>query len=245
MCRLWGLLLLVLPLTVVAALPETVARLQSGIVAVGTYQPGQPAVFRGTGFVVGDGRYVATAQHVLPEAAAAAALYIFIGPGLNPEGRQAQIVDIDPEHDLALLRISGPPLTPLRLGNSDSVRAGEDVAFTGYPIGMILGAFPATHRGIVAAIVPNVIPAISSQQLNPDTIRRLRDPYNIFQLDATAYPGNSGSPLYRPDTGQVIGIINKVLNAIKENPLERPSGITYAIPAEHLRALLKQANVAE
>lgn len=245
MRRIFTLVCLLFTLPVLGALPDTVARIQSGMVAVGTYRPGQPAVFRGTGFAVGDGRYVATAHHVLPEAADAEALAVFIGPSLNPEGRQAQIVDIDLEHDLALLRISGAPLTPLRLGDSSNVRAGEDIAFTGYPIGMILGAFPATHRGIVAAIVPNVIPAVNSRQLDPATIRHLRDPYTIFQLDATAYPGNSGSPLYRPDTGQVVGIINKVLNAIKENPLERPSGITYAIPAEHLRALLKRAGVAE
>ena len=53
----------------------------------------------------------------------------------------------------------------------------------------------------------------------------------VFQLDATAYPGNSGSLLYDPETGEVVGIINKLfVKESKEVVLEKPSGITYAIP---------------
>jgi len=39
-------------------------------------------------------------------------------------------------------------------------------------------------------------------------IRRLREPYEVFQRDATAYPGNSGSPLRHPETGAVLGVIH-------------------------------------
>ena len=68
--------------------------------------------------------------------------------------------------------------------------------------------------------------------------------FNIFQLDATAYPGNSGSPLYHPDTGVVIGVINKVfVKESKENLLKEPSGITYAIPAKFAAALLQKAGL--
>ena len=53
----------------------------------------------------------------------------------------------------------------------------------------------------------------------------------IFQLDATAYPGNSGSLLYDPETGEVVGVINKVfVKESKEAFLEKPNGITYATP---------------
>ncbi|MCP5157413.1 MAG: serine protease, partial [Ectothiorhodospiraceae bacterium] len=83
-------------------------------------------------------------------------------------------------------------------------------------------------------------------QLNPTMIKRLRDPYDVFQLDATAYPGNSGSPLYDMATGAVVGVINKVfVKETKESILERPSGITYAIPARYVRALLTSAGVAD
>ena len=62
----------------------------------------------------------------------------------------------------------------------------------------------------------------------------------MFQLDATAYPGNSGSPLYDPATGEVIGIVNMVfVKGTKESALTQPSGITYAIPSRYLIELLK------
>jgi serine protease Do len=69
------------------------------------------------------------------------------------------------------------------------------------------------------------------QGLTPKLIKRADDPFTIFQLDATAYPGNSGSPLYDGETGEVIGVINSVfVKGAKENALRDPSGITYAIP---------------
>ena len=74
-------------------------------------------------------------------------------------------------------------------------------------------------------------------------ISRLRDSaYVIFQLDATAYPGNSGSPLYDAATGQVYGIINSVfIQGTREQAISRPSGITYAIPSIHIQYVLDQA----
>jgi S1-C subfamily serine protease len=99
--------------------------------------------------------------------------------------------------------------------------------------------FPVTHRSIISAITPNAIPATATQQLNVNMLKMLQTPYDVFQLDATAYPGNSGSPLYDENTGKVVGIINKVfVQGSKENALTNPSGISYAIPAEHIKKLL-------
>ena len=123
---------------------------------------------------------------------------------------------------------------------STSSLEGERVAFTGFPIGSVLGLYPATHRGIISAITPISIPSSSSRQLDAKKIRSLRDPLFVYQLDATAYPGNSGSPLYRPDTGEVIGILNMVfVKSTKEDVLSKPSGISYAIPVKHLHSLLQ------
>src|SRR5690606_35104351 len=99
--------------------------------------------------------------------------------------RRAAEVAIDASHDIALLRIGGPPLVPMRLGDSNKVREGEPYAFTGYPIGMVLGLNPVTHRAIISAISPIAIPAHTSQRLNAKMIQRLTDPYEVFQLDAT------------------------------------------------------------
>jgi len=139
------------------------------------------------------------------------------------------------------LRITGQPLVAMSLGDSDKVREGETYAFTGFPIGMVLGLNAVTHRGIISAVTPIVIPQLSGQLLEKKILTRLFAPYDIFQLDATAYPGNSGSPLYHPETGQVVRIINKVfIQESKETVIQKPSGISYAIPIKHLATLIKK-----
>jgi S1-C subfamily serine protease len=68
--------------------------------------------------------------------------------------------------------------------------------------------------------------------------------FNIFQLDATAYPGNSGSPVFNPESGEVIGVINMVfIKSTREAALSNPSGITYAIPVNFLTELLRQSEL--
>jgi S1-C subfamily serine protease len=95
---------------------------------------------------------------------------------------------------------------------------------------------------MVAAITPIVIPPPNAGQLDPTMIRRLAGgAFPVFQLDATAYPGNSGSPLYAPDTGEVVGVVNMVfVKGTKEAALTQPSGISYAIPSRYLIELLKR-----
>lgn len=230
---------------------ETIQAIKPAIVGVGTVEEirNPPAQFRGTGFAVGNGSYVITNAHVIPpvlDTEKKEFLAIFTGEGRTAQARKATKVAIDPAHDLVLLKIEGTPLLALKLGDSSQIKEGQQLLFTGYPLGLILGLYPATNRAFVSAIAPIVIPPASSQELNLNMVNRLRHPFSIFQLDATAYPGNSGSPLYDPDTGKVYGIINMVfVKGSKENAITNPSGITYAIPGAYIRALMKGANVAE
>lgn len=225
-------------------LPDTVLLIRPSIVAVGTVLPTRSpkAQFMGTGFVVGDGRHVITNHHVIPKSMnddRMETLAVFVGQGKNARGRKAKVVASDPVHDLALLEIKGAPLPAMKLGKTAGVREGELFAFTGFPIGMVLGLYPVTHRGIVSAISPIVIPMMNSRKLDVKHIRRMKAPFDVFQLDATAYPGNSGSPLYEIKTGRVIGVINSVLvKDTKESALENPTGISYAIPVKYVRRLL-------
>ncbi len=236
-----------LPATAETSLPDLIERIKPSIVGVGTLERTRrpPGKLLGTGFVVLDGRHVITNLHVLPrelDARRHESLAIFVGRGSDPEIRLATRVAEDAEHDLALLKISDSRLPALTLGDSDRVREGELYAFTGFPIGAVLGLYAATHRGIVSAITPLAVPVTSTKKMSPKLVERLRNPYVVFQLDATAYPGNSGSPLYDPKTGEVMGVINKVfVKESKENALEKPSGISYAIPANHVRKLLEEA----
>jgi S1-C subfamily serine protease len=230
-----------------AQVPATIERVKASVVGIGTFQKTRAPAFRflGTGFAVGDGATIVTNAHVLPQvldAEKGETLTVLIpGPAREAQLRSATRGASDAAHDLALLRVEGPALPALSIRDSESVREGEAVLFTGYPIGAVLGPFPATHRGMISAITPIAIPAAHSSQLKPELIRRLGSgPFPVFQLDATAYPGNSGSPVYDPATGEVIGVVNMVfVKGTKESALTQPSGITYAIPSRYLIELLK------
>ena len=162
----------------------------------------------------------------------------------EPQLRDARELAVDPGTDLAVLKISGAPLPALKLAGLESTREGQSVLFTGFPIGGVLGMFAATHRGMIAAITPIAIPPPVAANLETRVVRRLMTgSFPVLQLDATAYPGNSGSPVYDPETGEVLGIINMVfVKGTKESALTQPSGITYAIPAKHLQALVNKAH---
>ena len=228
-----------------AGLPEVVARIKPSVVVVGTFNKLRSPAFRlrGTGFVVGDGLTIATNAHVLPapgDAEAQESLTVLVREGASLRQRQARIESIDKDHDLALLKLSGTPLPPLTLKASETVREGQEIAFTGSPIGGALGYSPVSHRGLISAITPIVLPGGNVRELNEQSLRRLRSgSFPVFQLDATAYPGNSGGPMYDAETGEVLGIVNMVfVKSTKEAVLQHPSGISYAIPADYLIELL-------
>jgi serine protease Do len=224
------------------ALEEVIERAKPSIVGIGSYQKIRtPAVtFIGTGFVIGDGLTVVTAAHVLQDLRTAdetRILGVLVSQGEGAQFRAATVSTLDQEHDLAQLRMAGKPLPAMRLGDSSTVAEGKLLAFTGFPLGMVLGLHHVTHRGMVSAITPIATPPVSSGRLDARLASQLhRQPYPVFQLDGTAYPGNSGSPLYDPDTGLVYGVINMVyVKGLKEAAISTPSGITYAIPVNYLR----------
>ena len=244
----FGLILgLVASHIVYADLSDTIERIKPSIVVVGIYKKTNSPQFalRGTGFVVGNGNLVATNAHVVPDSAEPDAPVLVI-QGRNdrgePQVRRAHLVQRDRDHDLAIISFEGPALPAIKLQNSDSVREGQSIGFTGFPIGGALGFSPVTHRGIVSSITPIALPGANSQQINEKLIQRIKSgTFNIFQLDATAYPGNSGSPVFDAESGNVIGIINMVLiKGSKEAALSHPSGITYAIPVNYLNNLISR-----
>ena len=228
---------------------DVVAKIKPSVVGIGIHTPtSRPQnILRGTGFVIGNGRYIVTNDHVLPSLLNASLLQkmaVFVGSGKNATVRQAEIVATSSLYDLAILKVSGPALPAMRLASADFYADGSFIAFTGFPIGAVLGLYPVTHRGMIASITPTVIPAVSAEQINLKMLKRMRNPYLVYQLDATAYPGNSGSAMYDMKTGEVVGIINKVfVQATKEAVISNPSGITYAIPVKYLHQVLRENNI--
>lgn len=231
------------------SLPDTIEKIKPSVVAIGTFQKTRrpPSVFRGTGFAILDGSHIVTNAHVLPEKTESEKkeiLAVFAGKAAAIEVREAVKVAESRDHDIAVLKVTGRPLTPLVLGDSARVREGQIFALTGFPIGMVLGLNAVTHQAMISAITPVAIPQLSGQHLDKKVLTRLTAPYNVFQLDAVAYPGNSGSPLYHVESGHVVGIVNKVfVQETRESVLQKPSGISYAIPIVHLQELLKKGRI--
>ncbi|MGK5010850.1 S1 family peptidase [Janthinobacterium sp. MDB2-8] len=227
------------------ALTQVIARIKPSIVGVGSLQKTRtpPLNFIGTGFVAGDGLSVLTCAHVIQKLLDAnpdEVIGILTGQGETAQFRQAKVQVLDTEHDLALLRLAGAPLPALALGDAATVREGQAMAFTGFPLGALLGLHHVTHRATVSSLTPVVTPSDNAQRLDPRRLAQLKKtPYIVFQLDATAYPGSSGSPLFDPETGLVYGIVNMVyVKGLKEAAISAPSGITYAIPGSHMQAIM-------
>ncbi|MEM6774364.1 MAG: serine protease [Pseudomonadota bacterium] len=231
-------------------LADIVERLTPSVVGIGAAyppraQPGRRASRRllGTGFVVNGpgGSLIATNSHVVPvdlDVDGKERIVVFSGSGTAAQQRIATVVREDPVHDLALLAYEGASLPAMELADT-LPRPGESIAFTGFPIGAVLGLYPTTQTGIVGAITPVAMAAERAGQLSAAQVSRLRNPFTVYQLDAIAYPGNSGSAVYNATTGRVIGVMNSVfVKESREALLQRPSGIAYAIPIEHLKALL-------
>jgi len=227
-------------------LPELIARIRPSVLVIGFYRETQSPrfAFKGTGFVVGDGNLLITNAHVIR------------GDGDDQTGREltiqsreangvlkprrGEIVEVDRPHDLALVRFDGPPIAALELAKPGTVREGSAVALMGFPMAGALGFAPVTHRGIVSAITSVALPSPTARQLDAATISRLREgTFDLLQLDATAYPGNSGCPLFDAETGAVVGVLSMAtLKGTRESAMTNPSGISYAIPVEHVERLV-------
>lgn len=229
-------------------LVDSIKQIKPSIVGIALYAPieSKSPQLLGTGFVVGNGKYVVTNYHVVSKELDPAIVQNYValsGTGANPSMHKMEILAIDPVHDIAILSIP-TKLPALQLARDKLIDEGTSVFFTGFPIGAVLGLYPATHRGIVAAIAPDINPARNADQLTVQMLKRLQKPFFIYQLDATAYPGNSGSPVFDQNTNEVIAVINKVLvSAGKEAALTNPSGISYAIPIRELRKLGKTIDI--
>ncbi len=244
--KIWPALLVLLACCcpALASLSDSISKIKPSVVAIGVHDPlGAPRIrLTGTGFAVADGKKIVTNYHVIAPVLNSArneSYVVLSGTGSNIQMHTITQTKTAPAYDLAVLSID-TALTAARLGDAKMLAEGTEIAFTGFPITNVLGLYPATHRGIISAITPIAIPADNSTQLQAAALMRLKQPYLVYQLDATAYPGNSGSPLYDVNSAQVIGIINKVfVKSTREAVLSDPSAISYAIPVQFLLPLLE------
>lgn len=228
-----------------APLPQLYSSVRRSVVAVGTFNRLRVPQFRflGSGFAVGSGTRVATCAHVIAGVDESVSETLAIGVPYSatepPRIAEAKIFGRDADADLATIDISGPALEPLRLGPDELVPVGSDVALIGYPLGTGLGLVVAVHKGVVAAFTLSHLPTASSAALTPKAVQASRSRViELLQLDMTAYPGNSGSPLVDIESGAVVGILNMgLIKGARETAFSQPTGISYAVPVKYLRPL--------
>jgi S1-C subfamily serine protease len=164
----------------------------------------------GTGFVCDRRGFILTNQHVVM--GASEVRVSFLGRG---KADTAQVLQIDPELDLALLKTNHPiTVRPVRLGRSDQVRVGEFVMAIGNPLGL--------EHSVTVGVVSSV------HRLLTIGNRRYRD---LIQTDAAINRGNSGGPLFNIH-GEVIGVNTAVSQSSQ--------GIGFAISSDIVKDVLKK-----
>jgi len=135
----------------------------------------------GSGVIISQDGHILTNHHVI---AGADRLEIALNDGRAAE---ASVIGIDPETDLALLKISLPNLQPALIPLSDNSRPGDIVLAIGNP------------HGLGTSVSMGIISALGRNQLGLNTFE------NFIQTDAPINEGNSGGALINT-AGQLIGI---------------------------------------
>lgn len=177
---------------------------------------GSGVILDATGYVLTNAHVVAGARSIQVQLASE-----HKAPGgrsiLKPRGRLlgGQIVGVDRETDLALLRVEARDLPFLEFGDSDEVHPGELVFAFGSPFGLE----NSVSMGIVSAL---------ARQPEPD------HPMVYIQTDAPINPGNSGGPLVDTD-GRVVGINTWILSRSGGN-----EGLGFAAPSNIARDVYQQ-----
>src|SRR5215203_1261119 len=213
------------------ALSNQVAPAVVQVFAVGYEPPSDAAEERsllaqqrstGSGVILDPDGYIVTNAHVvqgaykvqvqLPAGRRGASRSI-VGP--RPRVIGAQIVAIDEETDLSVLKVDEQGLPFLELADSDAVRSGQLVLAFGSPLGLD----SSVTLGVVSAV---------ARQLEPD------DPMIYIQTDASINPGNSGGPLVDTD-GRVVGINTLILSQSGGN-----EGLGFAAPSNIVRNIFEQ-----
>jgi len=168
-----------------------------------------PQEGQGSGFVIDKEGHILTNYHVIADARQVEVTMH------NRKKFRASVVGTDPAHDLAVIKIDAPSLTPAVLGDSHNLQVGQKV----YAIGNPFGLAGTMTRGIVSSIRPVKEP-------NGAAIDE------AIQTDAAINPGNSGGPLMNAH-GEVIGINTMILSSVGQN-----AGIGFAIPINTAKAVL-------
>ncbi|PID29550.1 MAG: 2-alkenal reductase [Candidatus Cloacimonadota bacterium] len=168
----------------------------------------------GSGFIWDDTGHIVTNFHVI-EGAKILTVTLF-----DNSVYEAEVVGVDPNKDLAVLKINAPQnkLKPIEAGNFNTLKVGRKVLAIGNPFGL---DFTLT-TGIISAM---------GREIKSTTGRTI---HNVIQTDASINPGNSGGPLIN-SAGKLIGVNTAIIS-----PSGSSAGIGFAIPINTVLQIVPQ-----
>src|SRR5690606_8256824 len=132
----------------------------------------------GSGFLITTDGYIMTNAHVVGTSATAK---IRFEQGFTLEG---QVVKVNPDFDVALIKVAGNDLPALSMGDDEALQLGEELFAIGTPLDEQLGQ--SVTRGIMSG-------------------KREIEGRKFIQTDVSINPGNSGGPLIDAE-GKVVGV---------------------------------------
>ncbi|MGE5531325.1 MAG: trypsin-like peptidase domain-containing protein [Bacteroidota bacterium] len=197
---------------------RTIAEMKPSVVLISTADAQLNPLGSGTGFVIDPVGLIATCAHVLQDAA-----MITVTMGDNRQV-SANIAGVDLEHDLAIIRLPEQTECVSVTRSSKQMEEGRSVLVTGYPFGNDLND---AGLGLAATTTKGMITAIRKAKGFVNGL-----PMDLIQVDARVNPGNSGGPLYYPETGEIIGVVEGEILSYFD------TGINLAVPVRYLLDLL-------
>jgi Do/DeqQ family serine protease len=170
----------------------------------------QRAASLGSGVIVSPAGYILTNHHVVD---AADEIEVALSDGKK---LLAKVVGIDPETDLAVLRVNAEGLPAITIGRSESLRVGDPVLAIGNPF------------GVGQTVTSGIVSALGRSGLHINTFE------NFIQTDAAINPGNSGGALVDAK-GELVGINTAIYSRSGGS-----MGIGFAIPVSTAKMVLDQ-----
>ena len=155
----------------------------------------------GTGFVISSSGLVVTAFHVVD-----GAKRIQVHKGSS--SYKAEVLTENKTLDLAVLKVGGLSVSPVKFAPSSSVRLAQSVFTIGFPNADVQGVSPKVTRGEISSL------------------NGFRDSPRHWQISVPVQPGNSGGPLFN-SSGDVVGMIVGRLSASATDTISQ--NVNYAL----------------
>jgi len=170
----------------------------------------------GSGFILTQDGYILTNYHVV-EGSNSIKVTTYDGTSYD-----AQLIGYDESNDIAVLKIDATDLTPVVLGDSDTLNVGDTVVAIGNPLGEL--TFSLT-TGVVSALDRPVTLSTGTTM-------------NLIQTDCAINSGNSGGALFNL-YGEVIGITNAKYSSSGSSSEASIDNIGFAIPIDQVRSIFE------